>query len=1415
MKCKKMKKLMSIALALSIVGMSVVMPATMPVSATEPQTSQAGLWLTEIYQNDVSRNSVYGNKSDQMEFVEITNTGNADIRFNDDYEFWYEYPSDGSYTMKQLTITGLDGNGAEVIIPANKSAVLWNQRTDLGGTEGQDYASEEQFRTAMNVPADVPVYKVSGQKGFSENDRGFAIKDKLGNILSYYHYNTTTDEVTADGLSVHLKVPETGSTMQVWQAKKLTSAGFAYAEQLSGQRMISAPAKQPEGMYITEIRPNDSDRSSEYGSGSNDLMECLELTNTTDREIDLNKEYELAYRVKEGSYKALPLYHLNPDGTCGSLEGCTVPANSTVILWCYRAGKGLVQGEDYNTYPTEEQFRAAYDIPDSAPVYIFTAQNGLGNTLRGFDLYKLEHDGKTLVSRYFWDGVNDLKDNRSVDLKVSAEGPLMMVSASKSVTNMGTVDAAQITFPADDGSYPTVTLSTDPYDAQALAVLKNGLAYGESLHIPYSYSGTDSLPVTKAELFWRTNEMDHYEIVESNSFSIYNKWYALVDNGYLQGADWVEYYVKFHNAYRYTKTDMQRVEIHNDSEQPAATRISINGADVGNKDYSGTVQISAKNFGGALSAIQLDGENLTTEGSMERGAYLVFDYTGVDSYFKNGVTTGGDTQETGTVIGTFSKCSTIPTNGRLAMQINGQYFTYKEDGSASVELTLRPATYGSCWEAYTDENNEDFVASDLKLILRDGTEIAPSTCVGENITTKAIDNLDTNSPIKIGDSANQYIYVKMTFDIPADKVDASALTAKVDTTKLPDGKHTITAGDTTVTFTVNNSDPQPAATTEPELNVSLSLDESQSALKVTGVEGAESVSVRNAYSIENIKIMEGTGDNTYGAVEKSNNTATVANDGQYPYQILEIPVNGNEENLRIQLNAESNSGTPVRLYVRKGNAWELLEVDRDNNTLAALCPVAGYAADGSVAVLIQARTTEKVPYISDKTFKTTVGDNKVWDGKTVTAQNPYAAPEAFDFSVAWYTDTQYYSEQYNKHYADMVDWIIENQKDLNIQYVLHTGDIADEFNEEYQFAFARSQQDRLQQAGIPTGVLGGNHDVAHGNMVYDLYWKYFGAEYYMDAPWYGGSYRNNLGHYDIIEAGGEKLLFIDMSWDIYTPEIEWINSVLDAHPDTKAVITTHCGINASATESYTSRILLEKVCKNHPQVIAILNGHYHGSSLNFVELTSDAGETHTVYQICTDYQSATEGGSGYIKMLYFDLANDRIYLNSYSPSAPDMGGAADVNYYDDKALLNYSDSMLTADENGIRRYTDYDIDVVALPVDFDRSNENKLTVSDIKVDGLYAEEVAEGKVNTVLSLPEASGSVYAVLKDSAGKAVAYTDVYRLNRTDNSAEADSKPSTSPQTGDSSSLFLWLIIVSISGGTVLIMFCNRKRKMLTDK
>ena len=69
----------------------------------------------------------------------------------------------------------------------------------------------------------------------------------------------------------------------------------------------------------------------------------------------------------------------------------------------------------------------------------------------------------------------------------------------------------------------------------------------------------------------------------------------------------------------------------------------------------------------------------------------------------------------------------------------------------------------------------------------------------------------------------------------------------------------------------------------------------------------------------------------------------------------------------------------------------------------------------------------------------------------------------------------------------------------------------------------------LDDAGMPYGVLGGNHDVAGGNEIYDNYTKYFGEDRFSHQPTYGGSYENNKGHYDLISQDGQDFIILYMS----------------------------------------------------------------------------------------------------------------------------------------------------------------------------------------------------------------------------------------------------------------------------------------------
>ena len=1340
-------------------------PESTPETETASEASvREGLWITEVYPAAAKTTG-----EGTYEFIELTNTTKEPISFNEGYQLLY-----GSDTTSAapVTVSAL-GEDGDVTIEAGETAVVWNR------TDGSNL---EQFKTEFYLPDSVTIYVTQDSSAWSDNSGYFALKTTgdSGETVCETSYKKGA-EVKA-GRSAKLGIPDFESQMLVVTPQAYPSPGDITSNQTGG---ISATPenKTPQGLYLTEVHANDKNRSADFGldDKAGVSMEFIELTNTTDEPIDFyNSGYELWFlKSNDNAPMAATTYEhakaFAKDGTSESeaLEQAkqdviTIPAHGTAVFWIYCPSADVV-----DNFPATDDFRDTFDVEDDVPIYVLY-KSGFGDENKGVALMKNEGDKKLMASWYYWDGTTDLDQVKSVELRISPEGSEMEIYRAKQTPTPGTLQSwdYQVTFNGNtDEATPEIFYSTDPFDEEELEVMDTGIDQGDYLRVPFNYK-ENGLPVTYIELIFRTDKMgNNWKSTTSTTFNSYKKWYAFVDSAYTADADWVEFYIKVHNLYRVTKTDIYKVDVHGDKDQ-TGIRVSLNSEDVADTAYSGTVQVSAKDFsGGTIESIEVDGvAQQNTTAAMERGAFFTFDYMDVSGYFKNALTTGGDTEETGTILSLFAACRTIPEEGSLAIAVPYQYFTYNQDGSATIDLTLRAGTWGSCWETFTEENNDDFTVSNLTLVLSDGTKIQPTSIVGTRANQAGTNTYGAGDSIKVGDSTGDTwnAYVTMTFNIPAENLTALGLaqTFALDTTGLSDGTHTITVtstnGTKTADFQVDNSVPVEEEEAEPDYNLALTVDEDGTA-QINQQDGADQVTVYRAETIDGITIQEGAGDSTANAVDVTDDdNETESTNGQYPYQILNIPVSGNEAYLKLALTAAADYDKDVQLYVLNNseNTWELLTVDRGaDNQITAMVPAGmDYVSEGSVQVLVQARTTAYTPYTEEDRFNSKPGQtDEDWDGATATEDNLTDAPEGYDFAIAWFSDTQYYSEQYYDHYGDIVDWILKNRDDLGIEYVIHTGDIVDDQDEEFQWYNAKQQQIKLEEAQMPHGVLGGNHDVGHGSEIYDMYWKYFGAEYYEDMPWYGGSYKNNLGHYDIVEKDGQELLIIYISWDVHKEETDWINSVLAAHPNTKAIIATHGSIDADADESYTARYLQEHVCKNNPNVLAIVNGHYHGSSLNVVELTSDSGEKHLLYQICTDYQAGPEGGDGYLKMLYIDLSNNLVYINSYSPKSSTHNGEDDLNYYDTECL-KFNDAMIEEDGH----YTTFDSDPLVLPIDFGREDEKSLTVSDISVTGLSdsldsAQLTGEGAELTLYG----SGAAVGVFTDSEGNVVGATALAEL------------------------------------------------------
>ena len=590
--------------------------------------------------------------------------------------------------------------------------------------------------------------------------------------------------------------------------------------------------------------------------------------------------------------------------------------------------------------------------------------------------------------------------------------------------------------------------------------------------------------------------------------------------------------------------------------------------------------------------------------------------------------------------------------------------------------------------------------------LTDGEHVVTAVSGEKNTTAKVI--VDNTAPsINVGIAEDEVLYQSVLLEegmIAEDANGIKEVTANLDgeVLSLPDiiDPQELKKGEHTLTIAATDE----AGNTATKV-INFKVEEMNPAVTDTDNDGVGSNSANLT-----VKLGEEKADVTYyqgrslteenGGIVKSEVKESL--NGEIPYEVFTVNVGEVSSDDTVALTwsgtaSNADEKHPIKMYARnvESGEWKAVGTADEDGNIEAAIKAGSYVENGKAQVLIQTYTKGVKPSseIGQNTNEAaeTVNELSAWDGT--------GRPENYDFAMAWETDTQYYAESFPYHYDNMNQWIVDNADEWKIKYVLHTGDIVDDCDMKGEWVNADHSMKILDDAGIPYGVLAGNHDVYAGAENYGDYWKYFGEDRFEGRDYYGGSYKNNLGHYDLISEGGQDFIIIYMSWDIYENELNWMNDVLAKYSDRKAILAFHRYIGVGAGDQkldYTGKLIQNEVVKKNKNVIAVLNGHYHGASLQMDSFDDDGDgmNERTVYQICTDYQSDPEGGSEYIKFLYFDFTNGKIYINSYSPYRDDF------NYYDTAKLDSYA--------AGVRAINQ---DIAELDVNFDTEAKTLMTNS--------------------------------------------------------------------------------------------------------
>ena len=286
----------------------------------------------------------------------------------------------------------------------------------------------------------------------------------------------------------------------------------------------------------------------------------------------------------------------------------------------------------------------------------------------------------------------------------------------------------------------------------------------------------------------------------------------------------------------------------------------------------------------------------------------------------------------------------------------------------------------------------------------------------------------------------------------------------------------------------------------------------------------------------------------------------------------------------------------------------------------------------------------------------------------------YVETENYDYSFVAFPDTQitnhYHSDVFDLDY----DWIVDNAKAKNIQYVTHVGDLCDASSIP-EWENVRRNYTKLVDNDIKIGFAPGNHDYDDGSgraRPLTKMQEYLPYEYWSKTSYFGGAmYEGDLAnYYNLIYVDGVKYLFMNLEVGQRDCTIAWANRVVEQYPDHRVIVSLHhfteqdgtiataasphkptgygIGKGNSCNDPYQ---LYEKFIKRHANMFMVLSGHVSFDDILHGTKIGDYG--NTIHHILIDAQGSlarTEyGWTDVFALFKINEAEKNIYTYWYSP----------------------------------------------------------------------------------------------------------------------------------------------------------------------
>ena len=287
------------------------------------------------------------------------------------------------------------------------------------------------------------------------------------------------------------------------------------------------------------------------------------------------------------------------------------------------------------------------------------------------------------------------------------------------------------------------------------------------------------------------------------------------------------------------------------------------------------------------------------------------------------------------------------------------------------------------------------------------------------------------------------------------------------------------------------------------------------------------------------------------------------------------------------------------------------------------------------------------------------------------------------FSIIILPDTQYYTSRFPDMMYKQMDWIVKNKYLLNIQYVVHMGDITDN-NKEYAWEVASSSYKTLENSGIPYSIVCGDNDIKNtlkndydGIRHTELLNKYFPVSRF-DKPgsWWRGAFceRGKIDNYYCLFSY-RKYNFMIMNLEIAprSSVLKWADNICSLNSSEKIIVVTHDYLDsegkrlddlksfgmdgkdiAGKRKGNNADEMFKKLIKKNPNILMVLCGHKNGTYEKTVKISTDSEKTRKVFEILTDFQdeklkgSDERSGKGLLRVLKIYPEKNEFALSTVS-----------------------------------------------------------------------------------------------------------------------------------------------------------------------